>query len=295
MLYILGNACRDLTFRVDSLPAPGATLNALSTHSGLGGKGLNQAIAAARAGADVRLIAPVGDDAAARVICETLEAEGIPTDSLIASQGDTDISVIIVAEGGENMIVTNAARAESITVDDINRHLLLRAEDALLLQGNLLAGPTRHAAKRAREAGAKVIFNAAPYRDWARTMSDLVDALILNAHEAQCWAGAESPEHAIGQLTVPLAVVTRGAGGCLLRSGGGEVIAFPAPRREAKDTSGAGDVFAGVFAAEWLQTDDEARAVRLALSTASESVMRRGTLAAVPSREEIRHLRANLS
>ena len=102
MLHVLGNACRDITFRVEILPRPGETLNARITYGGLGGKGLNQAIAAARAEMDVRVIAAVGKDSAASLIRDTLRAERIATDTLIDLPGETDYSVIIVARGGEH-------------------------------------------------------------------------------------------------------------------------------------------------------------------------------------------------
>ena len=89
MLHVLGNACRDITFRVEILPRPGETLNARITYGGLGGKGLNQAIAAARAEMDVRLIAAVGNDSAASLIRDTLRAERIATDTLIDLPGET--------------------------------------------------------------------------------------------------------------------------------------------------------------------------------------------------------------
>lgn len=294
MLYILGNACSDITLRVEVLPARGETVNARSTYGGLGGKGLNQAIAAARAGADVRLIAAVGGDAAAGMIRNTLQAEQIPPHTLIALPGETDFSVIIVGSSGENMIVTNASQAESVTARDVDMRISFSGDDALLLQGNLLLEPTLHAAKRAKEAGAKVIFNAAPYWDWCKAISNDADILILNSVEAARWTGIEGPEHAIRQLPAPLAIVTRGSDGCLLRSGG-EVLEFSAPRSIAEDTSGAGDIFVGVFAAEWLQTGDAERALGLALSAASDSVTRRGTLASIPSCERIQQLRIDLS
>jgi ribokinase len=295
MLYVLGNACKDITFRVDVLPAPGETLNARSTHAGLGGKGLNQAIAAARAGADVHLIAAVGRDTVASNIRDTLQAERIAANTLIEFPGETDLSLIVVASGGENFIVTNASQAESVTSRDIETRVSFAKGDILLLQGNLSPEPSLYAAKRAKEANAKVIFNPAPYRDWCRTLSTYVDVLILNSVEALRWTGTKDLERAVAQVAAPLAIVTRGRDGCLLKDGSGEVLQFPAPRADSEDTSGAGDVFVGVFAAEWSQTADAIRAVKLALSAAGDSVTRRGTLESIPSRETMQQLRNDLA
>jgi ribokinase len=295
MLYVLGNACKDITFRVDVLPAPGETLNARSTHAGLGGKGLNQAIAAARAGADVRLIAAVGRDTVASNIRDTLQAERIAANTLIEFPGETDLSVVIVANGGENFIVTYASQAESVTSRDIETRVSFTKGDILLLQGNLSPEPSLCVAKRAKKASAKVIFNPAPYRDWCRTLIAYVDVLILNSVEALRWTGTEDLERAVAQVAAPLVIVTRGRDGCLLKDGSGEVRRFPAPRAVSEDTSGAGDVFVGVFAAEWFQTGDAIRAVKLALLAAGDSVTRRGTLESIPSHEKMQKLRDDLS
>jgi len=141
MFHVLGNAGRDIAFRVKS--CRDQTLNACITYGGLGGKGLNQAIAAARAEMDVRLIAAVG------LIRDTLRAERIATDTLIDLPGETDYSVIIVARGGENMIITGASQAESVTGRDVDRRVSISGCDALLLQGNLSPDPT--SCREARE------------------------------------------------------------------------------------------------------------------------------------------------
>jgi len=295
MLYVLGNACRDITFRVDDLPTPGETLNALSVQAGLGGKGLNQAIAAARTGADVCLIAAIGSDTAARTIRDTLQSEGIAANALIAFPGETDLSIIVVASGGENFIVTNASQAESVTIAEIESRMSFTKDDILLLQGNLLPEPSLHAAKRAKEARAKVIFNPAPYREWCRKLDGIVDVLILNAVEAARWTGTDDLERAVGQLAAPLVIVTRGRDGCLMKNGSGAVRHFLAPPSASEDTSGAGDVFVGVFAAEWSHTGDATKAVRLALLAAADSVTRRGTLDSIPTREKIMQLRDDLT
>jgi sugar/nucleoside kinase (ribokinase family) len=127
-----------------------------------------------------------------------LRAERIATDTFIDLPGETDYSVIIVARGGENMIITSASQAESVTGRDVDRRVSISSGDALL-QGNLLPDPTLHAAKRARQAGAKVIFDAAPYRDWCKTMShdvDVSDRSHENAALLKLFRIASPPEKA---------------------------------------------------------------------------------------------------
>ncbi|MBI2718997.1 MAG: ribokinase [Rhizobiales bacterium] len=294
MLLVLGNACRDITFRVAALPAPGETLNALDTVSGLGGKGLNQAIAAARTGAVVRFVAAVGNDAVADTIRAALRAESMTDAGLIAKPGETDLSAIIVASSGENMIVTNAVHAASLGIEDIAEHMSFAGGDTLLLQGNLPAETSIHAAKRARASGARVVFNPAPYHDWCKIIAHDIDVLILNAVEAERWSGASGLERSIEQLSAPVGIVTCGPMGCLVKKGRESVQECLAPRVKAEDATGAGDTFCGVFTAEWMRTGEAAAAVRLALAAASDSVTRPGALASVPSREALAHMRREL-
>lgn len=293
-LVVLGNAGRDTTYRLDRLPRAGETLNARSVSGDLGGKGLNQAIAARRAGAAVRLIAPVGDDDIARAVRSRLAAEGISAEDLIEGAGRSDHSTLLVDSGGENMIVSDSARASSLRADVALPRLQLAAGDALMMQGNLSAETTRAAAEAARAAGALVIFNPAPFDPAFVAMAPLVDLLILNAGEATAFAGADDPSLWPGRLQAPHAIVTLGAEGCLVIRTGDGPLRIEAPAVEAVDTVGAGDVFVGTFAAEWMQGSDAERAARLAVLAASAKVTRSGTVTAFPTGDEIQHLRSSL-
>jgi ribokinase len=295
MLVVLGNACRDVTFRVAALPEPGETLNALETESGLGGKGLNQAVAAARTGAIVRLVTAIGNDAAAGSIRAALDAENMTDRGLIEKPGDTDLSAIIVASSGENIIVTNAAQAAGLAINDIAACLRLESDDVMLLQGNLSAEVSTYAVQGAKAAGAKVVFNPAPYQAWCRSIAPSIDVLILNSIELERWSGAGGPDLAIAELDMPLGIVTCGPRGCLMKHGQEPAERFSAPLVKAKDATGAGDIFAGVFTASWGRSGDAAAAVRLALAAASDSVTRPGAFASIPSRAEIERMRRELA
>jgi ribokinase len=280
-----------LTICVKNLPEVGETINALSTQSGLGGKGLNQAVAASRAGADVRLVAAVGTDAIAISIKDLLRTENITGEFLIERSGQSDLSVIIVGEGGENVIVTNASQAESITEQEVEARFSVSKQDTLLLQGNLLPEPTLRAAQLAKRAGASVIFNPAPYKDSCREMAKMVDILILNSVEAARWTETENPEHAIKNFAAPLTIVTLGSEGCLVKEGQGASHKFPAPLLTSVDSTGAGDTFIGVFAAEWIKSTNVRQSVKLAVTAASASVMHQGAIASIPTRDQILQMR----
>jgi ribokinase len=294
MLVVLGNACRDVTYRVDRLPAPGETINARAVLTDLGGKGLNQAVAAGRAGARVRLITAVGDDAVAAEIRALLAREGISAADLLVRPGRSDMSVITIDAGAENTIVSDCALAEGITEAEVASALDLTAGDVLLMQGNLTRLATRAGALHARSRGARVIVNPAPFDTAFVELGAFVDVLILNALEARQWTGLDAAEAAVDALPADIAVVTLGPAGCLLRVGAERPRALRAPAVEAVDTTGAGDTFTGVFAGEWAASGDAVRAATLALHAASEKVARAGTTSALPARADIERMRATL-
>jgi ribokinase len=291
MLVVVGNACLDVTCRLDRLPEPGETVNAVEVREDLGGKGFNQAIAARRAGADVRFVAAVGDDPAAAAIRARLAGEGIADDCLVAGQGASDRSTILVDRTGENVIVTDARCSTGLDAATVATRLRIAAGDVLLLQGNLGDGATREAAGAARRAAARVVLNPAPFRPSLVDIAGLVDVLVVNAVEARQWAGVADVEAAIPRLGVPLAIVTLGPQGCVLVAPPAAPVRIAAPPAEVRDTVGAGDTFAGVFAAEWLASGHAARAARLAVAAASLKVGRAGTYSALPTADEIRRLR----
>ena len=295
MLIVLGNACADVTYHLASLPRAGETLIAQRIAGDLGGKGFNQAVAARRAGANLRFVAPVGDDATARAIRAALRAEAIDDGDLIARAGPSDSSVILVDATGESAIVSDTRQAEALDPADLSKRLGLARGDILLLQGNLSGESTSAAARLARAAGARVVLNAAPLCDWAASLSGSIDMLIVNRLEAAGWTGGDVKDDLaamVDRIDVNMVAVTLGGEGCFLRRRDGVCRAIAAPRVNAIDATGAGDVFSGVFVAEWLATDDPLGAAELAVAAASDKVTRAGTFSALPSRATIERLRA---
>ena len=298
MLVVLGNAAADLIYSLSALPRPGETINADHVARDLGGKGLNQAIAARRAGAVLRFIAPVGDDAVAERIRALLAAEGIDDSDLIARSGPSDTSVILRDRQGENAIISDASLAEGLNADAVVSRLHLKAGDALLLQGNHSEAATGAAIAAAKAARATVYLNAAPMRPWLRSFAGQIDVLIANRLEAQAWAGlggAPLLAEIAAAISAALTVITLGADGCLVRRRGTRDHLIPAPATAATDTTGAGDAFAGVFVAESLATGDYVKAARLAVLAASEKTARKGTASALPTTQDIARLRRALA
>jgi ribokinase len=162
-IHVIGNACVDATFRVDRLPRPGETINASEMTENLGGKGLNQAIAARRAGADVHLWAMVGDDPAATRIAACLAAEGVGSAQLERGDRPTDRSVVFVDRRGENMIVSDVGCAQLFDPFAVSGFAdRLASGDWLVLQGNLRPAVTKQLMSEGRSRGCHNFYNASP-------------------------------------------------------------------------------------------------------------------------------------
>jgi ribokinase len=279
-LVVVGNACLDVTYHLDRLPKQGETLIAREVVTDLGGKGFNQAVAASRAGIEVHLIAAIGNDATAGKIKAILREEGMEERGLIEGEGISDESLLLIDPEGENLIVSHTKRAQALTASHVESAMV--RGDLLLLQGNLAQETTFHAMKLARAANMRIAVNPSPFQDWFRTMPQ-VDLIIANQGEAD----------ALGQMRAHIALVTLGQQGCRLRHGDAEVT-IAAPKIRAVATSGAGDVFAGTFIAEWLATGDAEQAARLAVLAASDKTTRHGTLSAFPDRSAIDRFRGTM-
>jgi ribokinase len=250
---VVGSVNMDVGFNVEALPRPGETALAASMRSTPGGKGANQAVAAARAGADVQFVGAVGDDAAAAQLREHLEANRVGTDGLITVAGRSGNAVVIVDSSGENIIVVAPEANGRLTLDGAALRSLVANSDVLLLQLEIPVATATAAARAAHSAGVTVILNASPPGgDEAELaqLAEVIDVLVVNETEAVQWV-----------WPVPHRVTTLGARGASYR-GDDAQFSVPTPGVDPLDTSGAGDVFAGVLAAGW--SGDRDRALRRA-------------------------------
>jgi ribokinase len=246
---VVGSVNMDMGFDVDALPHPGETVLAATARSTPGGKGANQAVAAARAGAQVQFVGAVGDDPAAAALREHLTANGVGTDGLIISPGPSGSAVVVVDSVGENLIVVAPGANGHLTMDSAVLRGLVADCDVLLLQLEIPVTTATAAAREAHSAGATVIVNASPSGgDLAELaeLAELTDVLVVNEAEAAHWV-----------WPVPHRVITRGPRGASYAAEGEEFTVVP-PAVEVVDTAGAGDVFAGVLAAGWADGHDRA-------------------------------------
>jgi ribokinase len=273
---VVGSVNMDIGFDVDTLPHPGETVLAASARSTPGGKGANQAVAAARAAARVQFVGAVGDDSAAAALREHLTANGVGTDGLITLPGPSGSAVVVVDSTGENIIVVAPGANGRLTLDSAPLRGLVADCDVLLLQLEIPVTTAIAAAREAHSAGATVIVNASPSGGDSGELAELAkvtDVVVVNETEAVQWV-----------WPVPHRVITRGARGASY-SGDGEEFTAAAPGVEVVDTSGAGDVFAGVLAAGW--ADGHAHALRRACAAGALATLVPGAGDCAPYAEAI--------
>lgn len=287
-IHVVGNVCVDASFRLERLPQPGETLNAAAAGEGLGGKGANQAVAAARTGASVTLWAPLGRDAAGDGMESLLSAE-VSDLRLSRLNLPSDRSVILIDRHGENVIVTAAACAEAF--DPLTMGPIVStwcAGDMLLMQGNLGLNATAQCLKAAHAAGLFTVFNPSPLPAEALDLT-AVSLLIVNRPEAEALTGEIDPERAADRLRAMGAatvIVTLGSEGAMVLDAS-SCLQIRAEERQAVDASGAGDCFAGTLAGLLAQRVSLSDAARLATRAAGLAVGRIGTLASFPTRAEL--------
>jgi ribokinase len=232
----------DLVFTVDALPSPGATVLASAMTQAPGGKGGNQAVAAARAGADVVLVAAVGDDATGTALRAHLDRNGVQTAGVVALPVPSGTAGIVVDSHAENVIVVAPGANAHLNLNSTRLRDLITGCEVLLMQLEIPIDTALAAARLARDAGATVLLNASPPGADPATLAQLaevIDVVIVNESEAQNW-----------RWPVPHLITTLGARGAAHRTTDGETR-VAAPAVEPVDTTGAGDVFAGVLAAGW--------------------------------------------
>jgi len=284
---VVGSLNYDLTARAPRLPAPGETVLGHSFRRGPGGKGVNQAVAARRAGSPVTFTGRVGDDDFGRAFREVLRAEGIDDRHLsIDPDEPTGVGLIALGELGENQILV--APGANLTLTPA--HLAdagVPHSDVLVLQCEVPAEVNHAAARQARTANTRVILNAAPACGWAHDLLPLTDVLVVNEIEAAALTGRSDPARAAETLgaQVPMVVVTLGEHGLIACLRGG-CIHQPALPARAVDTVGAGDAFTGILASVWGRLPEE-QALRLAQAGAALCVEQPGAIAAMPRWEAI--------
>ncbi|MFD3450973.1 ribokinase [Streptomyces sp. NPDC058691] len=295
-LLVVGSANADLVIHVDRRPAAGETVlgSDLATHPG--GKGANQAVAAARLGARTALLARVGDDAHGRLLTGSLRSAGVDTSGILIGDTPTGVALITVDPSGDNSIVVSpGANGRLGTADVAGAHELLAAAPVVSLQLEIPAATVAAVVAAAAEAGTRVVLNPSPPAALPTKVLEGCDPLVVNEHEARFLLGEDAgatPEEwarallALGPRSV---VVTLGAGGALAATADGAVH-VPSVRVEAVDTTGAGDAFTGALAWRLGAGDDLETAVRFAVRVGAVAVTKAGAQESFPTLDETEQL-----
>ena len=190
---VVGSVNNDLTFVVDRLPQPGATVLASSLVYAPGGKGANQAIAAARSGAQVEFVGAVGDDAAAAALISHLRANGVGTEAVSSIAGPSGTAIVVVDAAAENMIVVAPGANSHLTLGPENARLRLTESDVVLMQLEVPLATVLDAARLGRQSGATVMLNASPIPGEISPLAEMaqfLDVVVVNEEEAKRIAAA---------------------------------------------------------------------------------------------------------
>jgi ribokinase len=275
---VVGSVNMDMSCDVAALPRQGETVLASSLTYAPGGKGANQAVAAARAGAQVQFVGAFGNDPAADRLRANLLTNGVGLDGAVELPGPSGTAIIMVDAGAENTIVVAPGVNAQLTVSPA----VLTDCDVLLTQLEIPPTTALAAARAARAAGAVVMVNASPAGQDAGALAELAtvaDVVILNSSEADEWLWRSTHF-----------VVTLGARGARYIGPDGE-FDVPAPAVAALDTTGAGDVFAGVLAASWPldpgPPDERLRALRRACAAGALATLKSGAGDCAPDGQAI--------
>lgn len=291
-VVVVGSSNTDLVVGMDRLPRPGETLLGGEYRVHAGGKGANQAVAAARAGAHVVFVGARGKDAFGDAAARGLAADGVDLRHFLRKQGVPSGVALILVGGADrqNMIAVAKSANDHLTPRDLRAAAAaFRAPGVVLVQLEVPLAAVKEAARMARRHGLRFILNPAPSRPLPRALLRLVDVITPNEHEARLLTGENLPERAAAALRrmgCGAVALTLGARGALLADGVG-VRRIAAPKVRPVDTVGAGDCFNGWLAALLAEGRSFDEAARRAVAAASVSVTRAGAQASMPWRREV--------
>jgi len=284
-----GSCNIDLVYSVKHIVQPGETLAAEGMARFPGGKGLNQAIAIARAGAPVYMAGCVGEDD--DMLAPLLSDSGVDLTYLRTVKGPTGHAIIQVDEGGENCIIIFPGANGAVSCDHIDQVLQDFEEgDILLLQNEISNIP--YLLERAGEKGMRIVLNPSPYAEWMQNIDlGLLSCVILNETEAGCMAGTGQPLDFLEQMRISHpkldVVLTLGSAGCIFQKEG-MLYRQPSFKTNVVDTTGAGDTFTGYFIAGLYRQEDTEELLRIATAAAAIAIAGEGAASSIPAYETVR-------
>jgi len=302
-IVVVGSSNTDMIIKVPHLPNPGETILGGEFTQAAGGKGANQAVAAARAGGNVSFIARVGQDMFGKSAIEGLKSDGINVDNVIIDESaPSGVAQIFVSEDGENCIgVASGANANLSKEDILNTQKKIASSDILLTQLETPIDTIEEAMKIANENGATVILNPAPAQKLSDKLLSYVSILTPNETEAEILTGipvedeldAEKAAKLLLKKGIKLVLITLGSKGVLVANK--EMVKlYKAYNVTAIDTTAAGDVFNGALAVAFSQNKEIEDVIQFSQKAAAISVTRLGAQPSAPSLLEINDFNENI-
>lgn len=294
-IIVVGSANQDYLIRVSSPPGPGETVLAESLLRLPGGKGANQAVAAARLRGDVSFVGCVGDDPDGAFLLRGLRSDGVDTTNVeIVNRGRTGLAIVSVYDSGENSITVVPGTNFALTTDRVESTVARLAAEAdrsiLVLQAELRPEIITTALRTAHREGARCVFNLAPYQEIPADLLAVCDPLVVNEAEASALVGRivkdpDSAARAVAQLRgrVRSVVITIGPDGAYWADESGEGHVPTRFGAKVVDTTGAGDAFVGALASSLARGMDLATATELGVRVGTYAVGRPGAQSSYPT------------
>lgn len=298
-IIVIGSCNTDMVIKVDRLPVPGETVIGDSFMMNPGGKGANQAVAAARLNGNVYFIAKTGNDLFGRRSVELYEDEGIHVGNIYSDSSlPSGVALITVDTNGENSIAVASGANKSLSPDDIRQaQSVIEKGDILLMQLEIPIETVEYAAQLASEKGIKVILNPAPACSLPATLLKNLYMIIPNETEAEMlsgikvtdWESVQKAADTISRKGVDIVVITMGAKGAFVKEND-NYYRVSVPPVKALDTTAAGDTFCGALCVALSENMKVLDAVKFACKCASITVTRMGAQSSLPYRKEIDQL-----
>ena len=295
-ISVIGSLNMDLVVRTPRAPRAGETLAGTDFHLIPGGKGANQAVAAARAGAAVRMFGCVGADAFGPLVLDSLRTAGVDVSGVTRLvDAATGTATIIVENGGENRIIVVPGANGKVTPEFIQAHWsAIEPSELILLQHEIPLATVHAVIDQAQLAGSRILLNPAPFYPIPPHILRKVDTLIVNEVEAEAITGltvtdpqsARSAAISLTALGVPTVIITLGAQGAVLYNGHHDLYQ-PAFQVEVVDTTAAGDTFTGSYAASILAGCQPPEALIFASAASALAVTRLGAQTSIPDKAEV--------
>jgi ribokinase len=293
---VVGSFNTDLVSRTPRMPVPGETILGGPFHMGPGGKGANQAVAAARLGAETAMVVKLGMDPFGDLAEANMTNEGIRPDFIFRTdEAHTGAALIMVDARGENMIVVAAGANNLLSPDDVDKAgEAIEGADVLLVQLEIPIETVERTIELAHEAGVTVLLNPAPGREIHSKLLAMCDVVTPNETETQIITGmsvrdrdeAEAAARWLLKQGVKAVVITLGAEGALVATENG-IENVPGQKVEVVDTTGAGDAFSGALAVALAEGMELAEAVAFSNAAAALQVTKIGTAPAMPYRKDV--------